>query len=72
MRRVAAGLTLLLALMAMGPARAEPNYAVWMVAHERMVARWRCAEPRCGWTVGGYTCASRMGGRKSARGNSVL
>jgi hypothetical protein len=40
-------------------ARAEPNYAVWSIAHERMMASWRRAEPRCGWTVGGYTCGSR-------------
>jgi hypothetical protein len=48
----------LLVLMASTPVRAEPNFAVWRIAHERLLAKWRCAEPRCGWTVGGYTCSS--------------
>ena len=46
-----------LILSAISNAAAEPNFAVWAYAHERMVAKWRHAEPRCGWTVGGYTCA---------------
>jgi hypothetical protein len=49
----------LLLLMANMPARAEPNFAVWRIAHERLLAKWRCSEPRCGWTVGGYTCSSK-------------
>jgi hypothetical protein len=48
----------LLLLTANMPARAEPNFAVWRIAHERLLAKWRCSEPRCGWTVGGYTCSS--------------
>jgi hypothetical protein len=39
-------------------AQAEGSYAAWRIAHERMLAKWRCSEPRCGWTVGGYTCSS--------------
>jgi hypothetical protein len=39
------------------PARADPDLLVWRIAHEQMVAKWRRAEPRCGWTVGGYECA---------------
>jgi hypothetical protein len=39
-------------------ARAEPNWYVWSLAHARMVAAWHHAEPRCGWTTGGYTCRS--------------
>jgi hypothetical protein len=53
--------------MAITEAPAEPNYAVWLMAHERMVAKWCRSEPRCGWTVGGYTCSSRTGARRSAR-----
>jgi hypothetical protein len=47
------------------PASAGPNYLVWSIAHDRMVAGWRCAEPRCGWTVGGYTCSPRVTMRRS-------
>jgi hypothetical protein len=65
MMRLAAGLAGLLTLMATAESPAEPNYAVWRIAHERMLARWRCSEPRCGWTVGGYTCSSRAGTRSS-------
>jgi hypothetical protein len=56
MTRIAVLLGLL--LTASASARAEPNFEVWRVAHERLLAKWRCAEPRCGWTVGGYTCSS--------------
>jgi len=65
MRRLAAGLAGLLTVMAISESPAQPNYAVWRMAHERMLAKWRCAEPRCGWTVGGYTCSSRAGARGS-------
>jgi hypothetical protein len=37
-------------------ARAEGDLLVWCIAHQRMEAKWRSAEPKCGWTVGGYTC----------------
>ena len=37
-------------------ARAEGDLLVWCIAHQRMEAKWRAAEPKCGWTVGGYTC----------------
>jgi len=50
---LAAGST---ALLAQSPARADPDLLVWRIAHEQMVAKWRRAEPRCGWTVGGYEC----------------
>jgi hypothetical protein len=40
-------------------ARADPSYTVWRLAHERLLAKWRASEPRCGWTAGGYTCSSR-------------
>jgi hypothetical protein len=54
----------LVALIAMTQsAWAEPNYFVWQIAHERMLAKWRHAEPRCGWTVGGYRCARRVAAR---------
>jgi hypothetical protein len=59
MLKIAAGLGCLLILFPATEARAEPNYAVWLIAHERMVAKWRRSEPRCGWTVGGYTCSSK-------------
>jgi hypothetical protein len=36
--------------------RAEGDLLVWCIAHQRMEAKWRSAEPKCGWTVGGYTC----------------
>jgi len=61
MARIAALIGLLLAANA--PAQAEPNFEVWRVAHEQLLAKWRCAEPRCGWTVGGYTCSSRTRAR---------
>jgi hypothetical protein len=48
----------LLLLTTSASALADPNYFVWRIAHERMLAKWRCAEPRCGWTVAGYTCRS--------------
>jgi hypothetical protein len=63
MMRLRAVAVCLLTLMAISEAPAEPNYAVWSAAHARMLAKWRCAEPRCGWTVGGYTCPSRIGTR---------
>jgi len=59
MLNLAAAVACLLTLMTVSATRAEPDYFVWSVAHERMLARWRWAEPRCGWTVGGYTCATR-------------
>jgi hypothetical protein len=71
MPRIAAAVTCLMMLMRATEAAAEPNYAVWLMAHERMVAKWRHAEPRCGWTVGGNTCASRSGLRRSARPRDV-
>jgi len=52
---IAAALT----LGSLAPAAAQPNYLVWELAHARMLAKWRHAEPRCGWTVGGYRCARR-------------
>jgi len=58
--KFALAITTLLALLmcgSAGPARAWENYAAWEVAHWEMVARWRRAEPRCGWTVGGQTCS---------------
>jgi hypothetical protein len=48
----------LLLLATSADALADPNYFVWRIAHERLVAKWCRAEPRCGWTVGGYTCRS--------------
>ena len=36
--------------------RAEGDLLVWCIAHQRMEAKWQRAEPKCGWTVGGYTC----------------
>ena len=27
--------------------------------HERLLAKWRASEPRCGWTAGGYACSNR-------------
>jgi hypothetical protein len=55
----------LLLLVASAPAHAEPNFAVWRIAHEQLLAKWRCSEPRCGWTVGGYTCSSLKHSRQS-------
>ena len=52
-----AALAVLLTLATSPAALADPNLLVWWIAHERMLAKWRHAEPRCGWTVGGYTCA---------------
>jgi hypothetical protein len=47
-------------LMVTSPSvRAEGDLLAWCIAHDRMVAKWRAAEPRCGWTVGGYTCARK-------------
>jgi hypothetical protein len=46
-------------------ASAGPNYLVWSIAHERMVMGWRSSEPRCGWTVSGYTCSPRTAMRSS-------
>jgi hypothetical protein len=40
------------------PVHANENFAVWAAAHERLIAKWR-HEPRCGWTVGGYTCSKK-------------
>jgi hypothetical protein len=60
MTKTMAALVVALSLSAISNASAEPNFAVWACAHERMVAKWRHAEPRCGWTVGGYTCRGRM------------
>jgi hypothetical protein len=69
MLRIAAASIFLTILLPASEAPADPNYAVWLCAHERMVANWRRAEPRCGWTVGGYTCskASRHESRAVAR-----
>jgi hypothetical protein len=60
MTKTTAVLIVALTLSAISSACADPNFAVWAYAHERMVAKWRHAEPRCGWTVGGYTCLGRM------------
>jgi hypothetical protein len=60
MTKMTAALLIVLNLGAISTASAEPNFAVWACAHERMVAKWRHAEPRCGWTVGGYTCPGRV------------
>jgi len=56
----------LLLLMTNTLARADPSYAVWdqsyivwRFAHERLLAKWRASEPRCGWTAGGYACSTR-------------
>lgn len=49
----------LLMLTASTDVCADPSYAAWKAAHERMLARWRHSEPRCGWTVGGYSCGTR-------------
>ena len=62
-----AALAGLLVLMTNIVARADPSYAVWAdqsyivwrLAHERLLAKWRASEPRCGWTAGGYACSSR-------------
>jgi len=52
----AATLAVLLILMASTGARSDPDCFVWRIAHERMVDKWRSAEPKCGfWTVGGET-----------------
>ena len=45
------------ALVGTAPAvHAEGDLLVWCIAHQRMEAKWQRAEPKCGWTVGGYTC----------------
>ena len=49
-------LAALLVLAASADASANENLLVWRIAHERMMAKIRYTEPRCGWTVGGYTC----------------
>ena len=54
-----AALAVLLTLTTSPAALADPNLLVWRIAHERMLAKWRHSEPRCGWTVGGYTCFKR-------------
>jgi hypothetical protein len=56
-----AALAGLLVLMTNIVARADPSHAVWadQSAHERLLAKWRASEPRCGWTAGGYACSSR-------------
>jgi len=46
--------------------RAEGDLLAWCIAHNRMVAKWRAAEPRCGWTVGGYTCGRKHMARSYA------
>jgi hypothetical protein len=63
MIRFVCALAGVLTLASMAPAAAEPNYFVWQIAHERMLAKWRHSEPRCGWTVGGYRCARRLAAR---------
>jgi hypothetical protein len=63
MIRFVCALAGVLTLASMAPAAAEPDYFVWQIAHERMLAKWRHAEPRCGWTVGGYRCARRLAAR---------
>jgi hypothetical protein len=64
MAKIAALVGLLLVTVGTS-AKAEPNYWAWRLAHERLLAKWRCSEPRCGWTVGGYTCASPRHSRQS-------
>jgi hypothetical protein len=61
LRTLAIGMVVaaLSAAMAAAPAQADPNLLVWRIAHDCMVAKWRRAEPRCGWTVAGYSCNSR-------------
>src|SRR3974377_118779 len=61
MKRFTAPLALLLLLLAISEAPADPDYLMWCIAHQRMLAKWRYSEPRCGWTVGGNTCSSRVG-----------
>jgi hypothetical protein len=56
----------LLMLLASTEAPADPDYLMWCIAHQRMLTRWAHAEPRCGWTVGGYTCPSLRGARVRA------
>ena len=63
MIRFACALAVVLTLASAAPAAADSNYFVWKIAHERMLAKWRHAEPRCGWTVGGYRCARRVAAR---------
>jgi len=72
MKRLTAPLALLLLLLAMREAPADPDYLMWCIAHQRMLAKWRYAEPRCGWTVGGNTCLSRAGKRSSRAAYSAV
>ena len=65
MPKTTAALIAALILSTISNAAADPNFAVWACAHERMVAKWHHAEPRCGWTVGGYTCPGRTAMRNS-------
>jgi hypothetical protein len=47
-------------LMVTSPsARAEGDLLVWCIAHARMEAKWQASEPKCGWTVAGYTCGRK-------------
>ena len=59
MAKVAA-LVGLLVLTTIANARADPNCAVWRIAQKRTLTKWGYSEPKCGWTVGGYTCAPPM------------
>jgi hypothetical protein len=54
-------------------ARAEGDLLVWCIAHQRMEAKWQRAEPKCGWTVGGYTCRRKdlIRGYASVRGHAA-
>ena len=47
-----AALAVLLTLTTSPAALADPNLLVWRIAHERMLAKWRHAEPRCGHPAG--------------------
>jgi hypothetical protein len=57
-------------MIANSSARAEGDLLAWCIAHQRMEAKWQRAEPKCGWTVGGYTCRRKdlIRGYASARG----
>ncbi len=37
---------------------AQQNLEAWAIAHHRLVVKWR-HEPRCGQTVGGYSCSKK-------------
>ena len=41
MLRFTSALAGLLTFLSIAEAPAEPNYAVWSIAHERMLAEWR-------------------------------